>query len=334
MTKKPGEKLKIGEVKAAIISFILESKDTVNEPNIRKHLKTVFEIQHQGTINTHLHKLAELKCIESVTPNRKRRSNFWDITKLEHLKNIRREFPDIKINTYEKSIMIIFKERGYSLDRIGNLIFYIELFLSVSLFNAFLDNDYYELITKSRRIYLREEGLGKVRSIEYHLTNFTKLYEEANPGFKFKDEIAIDSKNKSKEDFVKGFEDKYHGITDEMIKELEEAYTAEKELSTELDKKTTEMYVDHFLNHDTFKGIESPDEYRFLIDLKEARGKAFSVWGEEDPTMRNFDRLHELIYLQELKVYSEIIKKYKQPSMFYLPENPDAIYDELKKAYK
>jgi hypothetical protein len=94
------------------------------------------------------------------------------------------------------------------------------------------------------------------------------------------------------------------------------------------------MYVEHFLNHDTFKGLESPDEYRFLIDLKEARGKAFEVWREEDITMRNFDRLHELIYLQELKVYSEIIKKYKQPSMFYLPENPDAILDELKEAYK
>lgn len=334
MTKKQGEKLKIGEVKTAIISYILENKDSVNEPNIRKHLKTVFEIQHQGTINTHLHKLAELKCIESIAPNRKSRSNFWNITKLEHLKNIRREFPDIRINTYEKSIMIIFNECGYSLDRIGNLIFYIELFLSVSLFNAFLDNDYYELIEKSKRIYLREEGLVKKRNLEHHMTKFTKLYEEANQGFKFKDGITIDSKNNSKEDFINKMEEKYHGITEEMKKELEEAYKTEKELITELDKKTTQMYVEHFLNHDTFKGIESTDEYGFLVDLKEARGKAFGVWVEEDATMRNFDRLHELIYLQELKVYSEIIKKYKQPSMFYLPENPDAILDELKEAYK
>lgn len=334
MSKKPGEKLKIGEVKASIISYILEKKDSVSEPDIRQHLKTLFEVQHQGTINNHLHQLLELKCIESVSPNKKSRSNFWDITKLEHLRNIRREFPDIKINTYEKSIMIIFNERGYSLDRIGNLIFYIELLLSISLFNAFLDNDYYELIKKSRRIYLREEGLVKKRNLEYHMNNFVKLYQESNPGFEFKDGIVINSQKDSNEDFIKKMEDKYCGITDEMKKELEEAYKTEKELSTELDKKTTQMYVEHFLNHDTFQGIESPDEYTFLIDLKEARGEALMVWVEEDPTMRNFDRLHELIYFQELKVYSEIIKKYKQPSMFYLPENPDAILDELKEAYK
>ena len=149
MTKKAGERLKIGEVKAAIISHMLRNNGSISEPEMRKYLLETLEIKNQGTVNDHLHKLEDLNCIELVTSDRKSRSNFWNITKINHLKNIRHEFPDIRINSYEKSIMIIFNERGYSLNKIENLDFYIKLLLSISLFDAFLDSDINELIYKN-----------------------------------------------------------------------------------------------------------------------------------------------------------------------------------------
>ena len=68
--------------------------------------------------------------------------------------------------------------------------------------------------------------------------------------------------------------------------------------------------------------------------LKECRRKAFEIWKEEDVNLKNYERYNELISLQELKVYSEIIQKNKQPSMFYISENSEIIYDALKDFYK
>lgn len=332
MAKKQGEKLKVGEVKTAIILYILENKESVSEPDIRKHLREKFGVRNQGTINDHLHKLEDIKCIESITPNRKIRSNFWDITKLEHLKNIRHEFPKILINSYEKSIMIIFKERGYSLNKVDNLDFYIKLILSVSLFDAFLDADIKELIYKSEKIYLRDDGYIKVKNYEYHVDKFLKLYKEANPDFKIPSELSIYKRHLSKEAFFKIFEN-FKEKTDEMIKELDEAFKKFKDLDKDFDEKPGKILLNHFINHDIFKGIESPDEYGFFNDLKDGLSKADNIWIKEG-NLQNIDRLIELIHLEELKVYSEIIKKHKQPSMFYFSENPDKVLDGLIDFYK
>lgn len=328
-----GEKLKVGEAKTAILSYILENKDSVSEPEIRKHLLEKLGIKNQGTINEHLHKLADLKCIESVTPTTKSRSNFWDITKLTHLKSIRCEFPIIPINSYEKSIMVFFKERGYSINKKENLDFYIKLLLSVSLFDAFLNTDINELIYKSEKIYLRDEGYKKTQNYEDHVDNFLKLSKDANPDFKLPSDFSIYHRHITKEDFLKIFEI-FQGKTDEMIKELEEAYKTYKKIDEDFDNKPGEILLQHFINHDIFKDLESPDEYGFYTDLKECRGKAFEIWKEEDVNLKNYERYHELISLQELEVYSGIIKKYKQPSIFYISEDPQKIQSFLEDFYK
>jgi len=327
-----GEKLKIGEVKAAIISYILENKNSVSEPDIRKHLLEKLGIKNQGTINNHLHELADLNCIESITPNKKSRSNFWDIIKFENLKNIRREFPKILLNSYEKSIMIIFNEHRYDIRKIENLDFYIKLLLSVSLFDAFLDADIHELIYKAKKIYLRDEGYTKTNNYEHHVEKFIKMYKEANQDFKIPTDLKIYQRHMSKEAFFKIFEE-FQIKTDEMIKELEETYKYYKEIDEDFDNKPSKILLEHFINHDIFKGSESPDEYGFFIDLKEARGKADKIWIKEG-NLENIKRWFELIHLQELEVYSEIIKKHKQPSMFYISEDSKMIYSLLKDFYK
>ena len=331
MTKKAGERLKIGEVKAAIISHMLRNNGSISEPEMRKYLLETLEIKNQGTVNDHLHKLEDLNCIELVTSDRKSRSNFWNITKINHLKNIRHEFPDIRINSYEKSIMIIFNERGYSLNKIENLDFYIKLLLSISLFDAFLDSDINELIYKSEQIYLRGDGNKEIQNYEYHVEEFLKLYKEANQDFKMPTELNIYQRHMSKEAFLKIFEE-FHIKTDKMTKELEEAYESFKKTDEDMTYKPVQILLNHFVNHDFYKNLESPDEKVYFENLKECIRKADEIWIEEGyPEIK---RWSELLHLEELEVYSDIIQKYKQPSDFYISENSDTIYSMLKDFYK
>lgn len=332
MVKTQGERLKSGAVKTAIISAILESTDPVSEPEIRKYLKNKLDVQDQGTINKHIKQLKDLGCVVASKTVERTRSNFWNIKTLVNLKEIRKNFSLIYLNPYEKSIMIIFNERGYSLNKIENLDFYIKLFLSASLFDAFLYYDINDLTKKSTKIYLRGDGYIKEKNLKYHIDNFFKMYGNGNPEFEFRPNYSIYSRGISKETFFKVYQENYPETTDEMIKELEKAYKEFKEIVTELENKRSHMLLEHFINHDTFTDNESPDEYGFFKDLKECSGKADEIWRKEGyPEIK---RWLELLHLEELKVYSEIIQKYKQPSMFYISENSEIIYGMLKDFYK
>jgi len=112
MPKKQGDRLNVGEVKSSIIYFILENVKSVGEPAIRNFLSQKYDLMDQGNINRHLHDLQKLDCIELIPPQKKGLRNYWDITKLKNLKNIRREFSELRLNTHEKSINIILQEIG------------------------------------------------------------------------------------------------------------------------------------------------------------------------------------------------------------------------------
>lgn len=333
MDEKGNYHFEKNEIKKNAIILILENEGKISESEILAKFKEKdrFKEINQSTTNRHLNSLLELGCIEKLTNVKKGKSNYWDITKINHLENIMREFPNIRINAYEKSIIIIFDERGYSLEKIENLDFYIKLLLSVSLFDAFLDNDYYGLKKKAMKIYLKGEGYIKTVNYEYQVKKFLKMSKEVNPDYQISPFFETYQRHMSKEVFLKLFED-FQIKTDEMIKELEEAYTRYKEIDEDLDIKPDNILLEHFINHDIFKDLESPDERRFFIDLKECISKADKIWSEEG--FPEIKRLSELLNLERLKLYSEFITKYKQPSLFYISENSEIIYDMLKDFYK
>ncbi|AKB48844.1 hypothetical protein MSKOL_3067 [Methanosarcina sp. Kolksee] len=333
MDEKGNYHFEKNEIKKNAIILILENEGKISESEILAKFKEKdrFKEINQSTTNRHLNSLLELGCIEKLPNVKKGKSNYWDITKINHLENIMREFPNIRINAYEKSIIIIFDERGYSLEKIKNLDFYIKLLLSVSLFDAFLDNDYYGLKKKAIKIYLKGEGYIKTINYEYHVKKFLEMSKEVNPNYQISPFFETYQRHMSKEVFLKLFED-FQIKTDEMIKELEEAYTKYKEIDEDLDIKPDNILLEHFINHDIFKDLESPDERRFFIDLKECISKADKIWSKEG--FPEIKRLSELLNLERLKLYSEFITKYKQPSLFYISENSEIIYDMLKDFYK
>ena len=62
----------------------------------------------QSTVNRHLNDLKKLGCLDWTPPSKKTtRSNRWNIATLKQLENIRQNFPDIKLNRYEKSLDIV-----------------------------------------------------------------------------------------------------------------------------------------------------------------------------------------------------------------------------------
>jgi hypothetical protein len=78
------KRFQVGEIKSAIIEYILKSPESFSEPTIREYLKSEYNIQDHGTINKHLHKLEELGCVESVKPDKKLDSIIGTLQDLKH----------------------------------------------------------------------------------------------------------------------------------------------------------------------------------------------------------------------------------------------------------
>lgn len=149
------------EVKTSSIEFILENDGPVGEPTIRKHLQNQYNSIDQATVNKHLHGLQDLGCIESVSPLKKSRYNYWDI-KSKHFKNINNKFPAIQLNTYRKSLLIIFLEFGQDMNTYDGFQFYISLMLSKSLFNACTEIGVEGLINNAYKIYRADKDQSQL----------------------------------------------------------------------------------------------------------------------------------------------------------------------------
>jgi hypothetical protein len=89
MTKKKGDISNRG-LKLEIIKFILKNNGPIEEPIIRKGLKT-----DQGNLNRHSRQLEKFCCIQFVETIKKdsRKLNRWDIIKIENLLKIKEKFP-------------------------------------------------------------------------------------------------------------------------------------------------------------------------------------------------------------------------------------------------
>ena len=86
-----GESLPIGKAKAEIILYILSKNGAVPVTDLIKHLKEKYGIRNKKNINKHLDDLENDYCIDKIDPIRDGFENKWDITKREHLRNIKKK---------------------------------------------------------------------------------------------------------------------------------------------------------------------------------------------------------------------------------------------------
>jgi hypothetical protein len=154
MAEKRRYHFNIGEVKSGIIEFILRHKGLIKEPFIRRSLQEKYDKIDQGTVNRHLHDLYKLGCINLMPPSKETtRSNRWSISTLQQLENIRKHFPIMQLNRYEKSLDIISRYHLYFINPVCNIIFRVQLLLSTSFFDLCIKNDGEKLYSKAYEIY-------------------------------------------------------------------------------------------------------------------------------------------------------------------------------------
>ncbi len=170
MAKTKGSHLKHKEVKSSILEFILKNNGPVSEPVIRDNLKKKYEVMDQSTINKHMHNLQDLICIELIPPKIGLR-NYWNITTLKNLKNIRFYFEDIKLNTCGKSLDILLIERLLTEHPLKNSMrvkkSFVQLFLSSSFFDMCIKTDVETLYARASELY----KLGELFNEEQYIKN-------------------------------------------------------------------------------------------------------------------------------------------------------------------
>lgn len=178
MAKTKGAHLKHKEVKSSILEFILKNNGSVSEPDIRDHLEKKHEVTDQSTINKHMHNLQDLICIELIPPKKGLR-NYWNITTLKNLKNIRFYFEDIKLNTCGKSLDILLIERLLTERPLKNSMrakkSFVQLFLSASFFDMCIKTNVETLYARASELY----QLGELFNEEQYIKNLIAVEQRS-----------------------------------------------------------------------------------------------------------------------------------------------------------
>jgi hypothetical protein len=159
MDEEKPQKREKNKVKKRIIELIICSPGSdhnrnVLEPAIRKSLRESKIIFDQPTINKHLNELCEWGCIEKLDSKIPKHPNKWNIKNIKNLMRIREHFKGIRLNSYEKSLNIVFAESGYSTNSLAGLMLYLYLMLSSSFFDNFVELGIEKLKTNAWKLYI------------------------------------------------------------------------------------------------------------------------------------------------------------------------------------
>jgi hypothetical protein len=349
MPKKQGDRLNIGEAKASIIEFILENYGPVGEPAIRDFLLQKYDVMDQGNINRHLHDLEKLNCIELIPPQKKGLRNYWDITRLQNLKNIRREFPELKLNMHEKSINIIFQDICTCEETTETtywLRLYIMLFISTSYFNTCLELGFQKIKSGFFKVYVANTGSCQQQRIDDLLKVCYSAYVKYTSDIKISEKTFISEMKRAewehiifydKECLSIWFERNLPGFPEEIprlifktklsqIEEIPEKIP-EKINYTDLAKyvlnaiyllieqnwdymfSKDDLLLKHFFDHDILFEVDSEDEHYFV--KKTIENHTFT---NRKTGSHNIVRKEAIV--SDLELANEILIKYKRPGKF------------------
>lgn len=304
--KTKGDHLKPNEVKMNILEFILKNTGPVSESSIREHLKNKYGICDPSTINKHMNKLKDLRCIK-LTSLKASRINYWDIIIFSHLKNIRHEFPELQLNKHEKSINLLLSELQQIFFSFELLKFYTKLRMSVSLFNACIEPGIETLYKGAWRVYINNKESHQYQLINNLLKLCYRTCVKYYPDFKMSKKAFMDTMKElpwkidpiSPEEHVSEYIENYLPGLPEGIKYSlfttrpnYEIKTALDVIPDEIDKKDLVTYLtntlllimwkkliflsdrenillEHFLNHDMLMGIDSQEELEIAEKTKD-----------------------------------------------------------------
>jgi hypothetical protein len=358
MGKKQGNSLKPHETKSYIIEYILDNSGSAAEPTIRKHLKEKHDLEDQGTINRHLHYLENSGCIELIKPEKEGLRNKWDITTVEHLLNIKEKLKNdrlkyIKLNTHEKSLMIVLKKNGYNILTLEGIFLYVKLLLSASFFNACIDTSVkilgerawgiYQIKNPSEFMYI-QEVIDEIYN--GYITRYPDLNITAKSFLSMINQMSQREPEDSTEIFMKIWEEELLGLSKDILDEMHRGtmyddlkiYERIRDITSELldhklifENELFDLLFESYLRQDILAGVASEEEIKFLKQtdgyheqkLKEA---------EDIGDYSEYNDNIEWLYLYDLVQIGEVLFKYKHPSTFgnIYNENTDVVVGIMK----
>ncbi len=299
--RNPGESLPIGKVKAEIILYILSKNGAVPVTDLIKHLKEKYGIRNKKNINKHLDDLENNHCIEKIDPIRDGFENKWDITKREHLRNIKKKtekencFKEIKLNAYEKAVNIIRDEVSPRIGPMRQIESFVLLALSNSYFTECLITDVDTLYAQAFELYLLGKDKYEEKQIEIDGRYIKKLINDVY--------------NKSKRRIQK--DPKYYSdteISEELFTKILESiyFPWEKaSLGTEVEVIVKELSVKLSGEISTQKSKKNPEE--MLTKISE---EIFEKLMEGLPEIlsEKISKIVNLQYLRRIDVFDRIFE--------------------------
>ena len=103
--------------------------------------------------------MQKLGCLDLIPPSKNiTRKNRWNIATLKQFEKIRHYFPNIELNRYEKSLNIVSRYHLHFINPVRDIIFRVQLLLSISLFDLCIKNDTETFYTKASEIYRFGKG--------------------------------------------------------------------------------------------------------------------------------------------------------------------------------
>lgn len=361
MVKGKGKHLEHKKVKSSIIEFILGNEKEVPEPTVRDYLKKRHDVIDQSTINKHLHDLQKLDCIELIPPVKNGLRNKWNITNLKNLRNIRHGFPELHLNNYEKAINIVLRELEYFDNSPDWLTYYLKLYLSASFFNTCIETGKRPLETAVVKVYRNSIDTHRQRRIDDLLKKCYISCVKQYPNFKAPEEeftnvmytLRFEPLLSSLPTILELFEEHLpglpkeiplqifqtqlsgiEGIPEKIPKEIEDKDLVRYVLNTlhlikkqwqDFESIKDDLLFEHFLNHDILIGADSDDQLYFVKKTKENHALPR---GSTEPGQMILKEAE----FADLKLTSEIIFKYKQPSRFGF-NTVDEIYQAMLDYY-
>lgn len=361
--RKQGDHYNRNETKIAIIEFVLsnikeDNEPGIPEPKIREHLQSKFGITDIENIRNHLKDLSGnigKACLKKFPYKKPGLSNHWDITNIEHLKNIQNKFKGIQLNKYEKSLMIVLKKDGYNILTFEGIRFYVRLLLSSSFFNACIDTNIEILYDRVKMIFVINNPLPTKTvesNLEFLYSSYTKRYPNIELSFEsFRSMIMQMTKREEISDvnspmlmemplieqkpfaerFMEIWEKDLLGLPEEksdemhqetMEKDLRDYWNMNlathqlKELNSIFEKLRHHLLFKEYLHQDILNSIASEEEINYAIETQ-AIEDSFNSRFKED----NDDPAY-CVYLigdetkQNLEHDSRILAKHKHPSIF------------------
>jgi len=320
----------VGETKAKILEFILESSGPITEPNIRAHLSENFNDITQSTINKHLNFLKAKGCIERVSPIEKTRLNYWDVISFDQLKNIRSEFEDVKLNGYEKAIILVLQKNGYRATDIGGFFTYIQLLLSNSFFIACIDTSIDTLSSRFEIIY-HYNNAGFYRKTMESLDACYNAYTEQYPDIEIPkavfSSILVEISGKhnttySDEVFIRVWNEKIQKVIQEKPNEIIEDQKIYKSIRDAVEKikylidgyKDTlfSLVFESYFFQDVMLGNASEEEITFAIGTK-ANSDEY-IYALDFKKDKN--EISEKLIFCDFEQAGVVMANHKQPSLF------------------